>query len=295
MARRRISDDPMSQLAVWARRTAFFALIATVLSIIIVRSGLLEIYPALATFAGALCFAVIAILLALAAFVSIWNHGLSGLGSVFTALFIGAALLAYPSYLGYKYYKLPEIADITTDPIDPPRLEAVARLRTREANPIIYAGLYAAEQQRAAYPEVDALLLSASPNEAYEAALAVVTKRRWAMLDVRPPQLPARREGRIEAVARSPIMGFRDDVVIRVRPAQEGSRVDVRSASRYGRHDFGDNAARVRALLTDIEDLTATQQEKQERIERAQRREKERKAQLAKAKQAAQKKDQVRR
>jgi hypothetical protein len=29
----------------------------------------------------------------------------------------------------------------------------------------------------------------------------------------------------------------------------------VRSASRYGRHDFGTNAARVRALLEDIDDI----------------------------------------
>jgi uncharacterized protein (DUF1499 family) len=294
MARRRYSDDPMSQLAVWARRIAFFSLFATLLSIIIVRSGLLEVFPALATFGAALAFAVIGILIGLAAFVSIWKDGLAGLGSVFTALFLGAALLAYPAYLGYKAYTLPAIADITTDAIDPPRFEAIARLRTRQANPVVYAGLYAAEQQREAYPEVDPLILSATPNLAYEAALAVVTKRRWAMLDARQPQPPARREGRIEAVARTPIMGFRDDVVIRIRPVPEGSRVDVRSASRYGRHDFGTNASRIRSLLTDIEDIAATTQEKQERAERAAQREKERKAQLAK-KAAEQKKNQVRR
>ena len=63
-----------------------------------------------------------------------------------------------------------------------------------------------------------------------------------------------RREGRIEAVARTPIMGFRDDVVIRIRPMGTGSRVDVRSASRYGYHDFGANAARVASLIEDIDD-----------------------------------------
>ena len=43
-----------------------FALAASLLAVIIVRSGLLEILPALATFGGALVIAVVALLLALA-------------------------------------------------------------------------------------------------------------------------------------------------------------------------------------------------------------------------------------
>ena len=38
-------------------------------------------------------------------------------------------------------YRLPRIYDVTTDPDDPPRFEALARLRPRDANPVIYAGL----------------------------------------------------------------------------------------------------------------------------------------------------------
>ena len=60
-------------------------------------------------------------------------------------MFIGLALIAYPLYLGIKGYRLPAIYDITTDPIDPPRFDAIARLRPRDANPIAYEGLYAAE------------------------------------------------------------------------------------------------------------------------------------------------------
>ena len=74
------------------------------------------------------------------------------------------------------------------------------------------------------------------------------------MINERPPQ-PGRRDGYIEAVARTPIMGFRDDVAVRIRAVGQGARVDVRSASRYGRHDFGTNAARVRVLLDDIDDI----------------------------------------
>ena len=72
------------------------------------------------------------------------------------------------------------------------------------------------------------------------------------MVEARAPD-QGRPEGRIEAVARTPIMGFRDDVIVRVRAFEGGARVDVRSSSRYGSFDFGANAARVRALLEDIE------------------------------------------
>src|SRR5262249_53201245 len=38
-----------------------------------------------------------------------------------------------------------------------------------------------------------------------------------------------------------------------------GSRVDVRSSSRYGSFDFGTNAARVRNLIDDIDDAIGAQ------------------------------------
>jgi uncharacterized protein (DUF1499 family) len=263
MPRLRFSDDPTSRLAIWARRFAFFSLVATVLSIIVVRSGFLEIEPSIATFGGALVFAGLAILLGFAAFVTIWKDGLNGLSHALIAIMIGALLLVYPAYLGLKAYKLPTISDITTDPIDPPRFEAIARVRPRNANPIIYAGLYAAEQQRLAYPNIEPLILTVPPKLAFDAALSLANKRRWRVVDTRDPA-PAR-EGRIEAVARTPVMGFRDDVVIRVRPAPDGARVDMRSASRYGRHDLGTNAARIRSFLDDLEEIAVPPAEKPEK------------------------------
>jgi Protein of unknown function (DUF1499) len=253
MVRRHIHAEPTSRLAIWARRLAGFALVASLLAIIIVRSGMLEIWPALATFAGALALAVIALLVALAAFAVIWMEGAAGMGAALSAMAISLALLAYPAYLGIKSYRLPWIHDITTDPIDPPRYEALARLRPRDANPVAYPGLYTAERQRAAYPDIGPIGTNATPQAAYDAALAAVNKRKWRVVDARAPQA-GRREGRIEAVARTPIMGFRDDVVIRVRPEPDGARIDARSSSRYGTSDFGTNAERVRGLMNDIED-----------------------------------------
>lgn len=261
MARRRFADDPTSRLAIWARRCAFFSLAATLLSILIVRSGILEIEPALATFAGALVFAVIGIVLAFGAFIVIWKDGSRGMGHAFAAIAIGLALVAYPAYLGYRAYTLPMINDITTDALDPPRFDVLARLRPRGT--VEYAGLYAAELQRQAYPGIEPLSVNAAPRIAYDAAMAVIVRKKWRVVVDRPPQ-PPRRDGVIEAVARTAVMGFRDDVAVRVRREDDGSKIDVRSASRFGHHDFGSNAARIRSLLDDIDNHLTADNEKAE-------------------------------
>ena len=109
--------------------------------------------------------------------------------------------------------------------------------------------------------------LTANAQAAYDAALQIVTKRKWRIVAERPPQA-GRRDGQLEAVARTPIMGFREDVSIRIRATRDGSQIDVRSASRYGRHDLGSNASRIKSLLDDIDDIVTAKQEKDERAEK---------------------------
>src|SRR6185312_15162282 len=119
----------------------------------------------------------------LAAFAAIWQNGSRGMGRILTALLINALVLAYPAYLGYKYRQLPAIHDIITDPIDPPRFDALARLRASDgANTAVYAGLYSAEQQRLAYPDIEPIQVEIPAERAYALALALVTKRKWLVI-----------------------------------------------------------------------------------------------------------------
>src|SRR6516165_9435231 len=99
MARHHLQSEPTSRLAIWARRMAAFAFVASFLAVIIVRSGLLEIRPALATFAGALAIAVVALALALAAFVVIWTEGLAGIGAAVLGAGASARTPRQPHYL----------------------------------------------------------------------------------------------------------------------------------------------------------------------------------------------------
>jgi len=258
MLRRPYIEEPISKLAAWSGRLALFSLAAVVLSIVIVRSGLLEIVPALATFGAALIFAGLAILLAFASFIAIWRQGLDGLRYSVLGLILGLALLAYPGYLGYRASKLPMISDITTDTANPPRFDVLAPQRANGSG--AYPGAATAQLQQAAYPDIVPLELDAPPRVVYDIVLTLVKKRKWQVADARAPTL-GRRDGIIEAVARTLFMGFRDDVAIRVAAVGRGSRVDVRSASRYGLHDFGANATRIRALLADIDDAVGSMPE----------------------------------
>jgi Protein of unknown function (DUF1499) len=244
--------EPVSGLASWARNLAVFSVVAVAVSIVTVRFGFLEMKPALATFFGALACAGLSILLGLAAFAAIWQNGSRGMGRILLAFLIAAAVLAYPAYLGLQYRKLPKIHDITTDPINPPRFDALGRLRAGDgANPAAYAGLYSAEQQRLFYPDIEPVSLETPVQRAYDLTLKLVNRRKWLIIDERAPQPPLR-VGRIEAVARTPIMGFREDVSIRIVPDGEDSRVDIRSSSRYFESDLGSNAARVSKFIDDL-------------------------------------------
>jgi hypothetical protein len=280
MVRRRRIEEPMSRLAVWSLRLALFSLAATFIAIIVVRSGALDFVPALSTLAGALLLAVVAILLALAAGVGIWREGYGGMRYAIFAALIGLALIAYPAYQGTKAYRLPQIYDVTTDPIDPPQFDVLAKLRPRDANPIGYEGLYAAGLQHAAYPDIEADETTATPQEAFDAAMKVIAKRRWRVVNAQPPQAPGRvsdeqaapgaagRDGVIEAVAHSLILGFPEDVVVRIRATADGTRIDARSSSRYGRTDLGSNAQRVGDLLSDVDDLLSGPEQEETEPER---------------------------
>lgn len=96
-----------------------------------------------------------------------------------------------------------------------------------------------------AYPDLEPLDLPLGPGPAFAAALAAARSMPGWTIVVADPE-----GGEIRAEARTPRLGFVDDVRIRARPLSGGgTRVDVRSTSRVGLYDFGTNARRIRAYL----------------------------------------------
>ena len=57
----------------------------------------------------------------------------------------------------------------------------------------------------------------------------------------------------IEILERTLIFGYENDVVIRIISEDQNTLVDVRSSSRWGRHDFGYNARLIESILTQLD------------------------------------------
>ncbi len=168
---------------------------------------------------------------------------------------IGGGLIAYvPWHYDQIRQTVPPIHDITTDPDNPPAFVAVVPLRQGEGiNSVAYEGAKIGDQQRHAYPDVVPLTVGLVPDAAFGRALDTAQQMGWTIV------ASDKAAGRIEASQKSRWMGFTDDIVIRVAPASSGSRIDLRSSSRYGRSDFGVNAERIRAYLTALRAATSSQ------------------------------------
>jgi uncharacterized protein (DUF1499 family) len=152
-------------------------------------------------------------------------------------------IVAIPVRVVLSFRRAPAIHDITTDVGNPPRFERVVALRQGARNPAEYDGAEVAARQRAAYPDLQPLIVALPRQQAFDRALAAARQLGWDVIDSEAAA------GRIEAVDTTFWFGFKDDVVIRIGGEGAASRVDVRSKSREGVGDGGTNARRVRAFL----------------------------------------------
>lgn len=236
----------------WTSRIALFSVGVLAIAIALHRLLSLPTPIALNLAAIAMVGAAISLLFAIFAAVGIWRTGRPGTPRIVFATLISLGLLAWPLVFLPTYQKLPKINDLTTDPVSPPQFDALAKLRGPDANSVVYPGAKFAAKQAKAYPDIKPIEVDRSVDEVFELVLDAVRRLKLEIVRNEPPDLESGRPGIIEAEDRTLILGFYDDVAIRVTGNDEQARVDVRSASRYGRHDFGRNADRIRLILKEI-------------------------------------------
>lgn len=188
-----------------------------------------------------LAAAGVGLVASLSAAVPRWRKG-AWLGLV--GLCAGVVAAAPPILLLEKAKSVPPIHDITTDPFDPPVFVSLLPVRKAAPNGADYGGTKVAAQQQKGYPDIKPVVLKDPPGEALQRAIDAARACGWEIV------ASDSAAGRIEATDTTAWFGFKDDIVVRVRPEPSGgSRVDVRSVSRVGGSDVGANAARIRRFL----------------------------------------------
>ena len=236
----------------WTTRIALFSAMLAISALFLHR--LFSIPTPIALNLVKLSFAggILALVLAAYACITIWRHGSGGFARVFVGILIALAVLAWPLPQIPAMRKLPRINDLTTDFAAPPPFKKLAEMRAPDANTPVYPGDKFAEQQVAAYPDLRPLNINRSVAEAYEISAEALRRQGLTIVNEEPPgeEFPA--VGLLEAYERTPLWGFYDDVAVRVTGDQQSAEIDLRSASRYGQHDFGRNAERLRRLLQEI-------------------------------------------
>jgi hypothetical protein len=236
----------------WATRAALFAFGLIVVTAFLHRLFGMDTPVAFNLVLVTLAIAVGSIVCALFAALTIWSTGRPGTSRVLFAVCLSLALLSLPMFYQVWLRSFPMLSDITTDAANPPGLTAAVRLRGPGNNSVKYNRAKWSEQQALAYPDIQPMTIPRSVEESYALVVDAVKRLKMDLTREDPPDAEAGTPGVVEAVDKTLIMGFLDDVAIRVSGGEEQSRVDIRSASRFGRGDMGRNAERIRALVVEI-------------------------------------------
>jgi len=206
------------------------------------RIGVLPLAVAFLVLLGGVLLSWVVLLLSL---VALRRRDYRTAGGLRVVLSLGLAAVTGigPAWHLFPALGLPAIHDITTDTVDPPGFAVLVTERDPESNSLEYGGAAVATAQRAAYPALGPLTVNRSPDQTLGLARETAEAMGWEVVAVDAEA------GRLEAIDTTFWFGFRDDVVVRVRPGTDGGRVDVRSVSRVGVGDLGANAARITEFL----------------------------------------------
>jgi uncharacterized protein (DUF1499 family) len=251
-------EERTSKSAVWCRRLASFSAVLFIVSGLAHRYGLLETVAFLVVLGLVALLAALALLLAAFAFPGVWSNGDRG-GRDLTFGTVVALLVLVPFLLsGYRAFKYPELNDISTDLDDPPALTIAERTRTPGMNPLTEPTPAQRKLQMEKYPDVTGRRYNLPLDSTLNAVESVLSRTDWKLYGPMHPN-GDEAEVSIEALAYTTLLAFPIDVSIRLIDEGETTYVDVRSASRYGRHDLGDNAARIDSFLKELDAEVATQ------------------------------------
>lgn len=220
------------------------------------RLDLTDTPPFLWVLAIVALLAALALLLAGLALSRLWNFGDRGGRDLSIGALLALLVLAPFGIAAYWATIYPPLRDISTDLDDPPELDTSDR--TSDMNALSLPTPGEQSLQADAYPLVTGRSYNLPFETVVDAVETVLDRRDW-QLTAPYPDINGQSQATISAVARGFVVGLPADVAIRITDDGDQVVVDMRSASRYGRYDFGDNAARITDFLGELDQEVAGQ------------------------------------
>src|SRR6478752_6794532 len=191
---------------------ALFFVQLLILTVLLHRFGTLATPAAMNLMAVSIGGLFLAIIVAVIGLVRIWFGGQIGAAQAFTGIAIALVGLAVPLFFLSQYFLLPPLNDIQTTR-QSMEFKQLAAMRPADANRIVEPDLAAAEEREKAYPDIRPMELERSVTETFDIV---------------------------------------HEAVIRVTGDDAHAFIDVRSVSRYGKHDLGANAGHIRELFAEV-------------------------------------------
>jgi hypothetical protein len=233
----------------WTRRISGLAFWLAALAVVVAFVGMtLARYDLIGKLTGFMSFfymipvAGVAALLGLVALVMNWRTGWPAARKALGAIVIGGGAFVAASMAMAPAREVPMIHDITTNLENLPSFTALSIPEDNLRGVETVANWE--KLHREGYADLTGIIVAMTPAEVIAKAEELAKARGWTVEAAKPA------EGRLEAVAYASWIRFEDIVVVRATDVGGGkTQVDMRSISKVGISDVGENAKRIREFL----------------------------------------------
>lgn len=232
-----------SKWAVWARRFGALALPLAVIPVVLHRAHLISSDNFVVVEMVAMGVAAAAVLMALVAFARLWVTGDQGWGRATVAFVFGGICLLPATYFAWLALTIPASADVSTNFPESPQLVSFVESR--------FIGPDERARVEAAYPNARPRTYPIEAPQMFEVIEQLVEAQGWDPRARRAPLGPLD-AGQVNAVVTT-LLGFSQEVAVRITGSADGATVDMRSASLSSFPDFGENGQRVEAFLLELD------------------------------------------
>ena len=239
----------VSKAARFAQGLGLFTLILVLMNGLALRYDLIDTLSFMLVSAVAVALAVLVVLFALFGLWRLWHEGARAGGASLRGIVLALLAMAPFAYAGVMTLTVPIVNDVSTDPENPPQFPVGLHPVGVSLNLPAESPKVSMPWLQAAPADLNPYLSPLDPDQTENAVNAVAAdlgwKRTGTTVDV---------DGRtLIFSARTTVLRFTDDIAVRLRAGDDGTLVDVRSASRFGTSDLGTNARRIQAFEAGME------------------------------------------